>query len=98
MGDYTEAAKELEALYRDVRYAEAELGAASELASEDSVDSARETWSRARDALRTRVPAIGTDLYAEGGETAMRMVLGMVDPKYRNALSSDWRGIGGWAC
>jgi hypothetical protein len=91
------AAKELDALYREERYAESELGAASELAPEDTVDSARERWMRARDALRARVPTIGARLHDEGGAAAMRAVLGLVDEKHRSAISSQWRGIGSFS-
>ena len=97
MSDYAAMVRELDELCRNARSAESELNAASELASEDSVDSARERWSRAHDALRSRVPAIGAALFDEGGEAAMHTALEMVDEKHRGTVSTQWQGIGGFS-
>jgi len=93
MSNSAAIAKELDDLYRDERQAEGRYNAASEAASEDTVDSCREDWSRIRDKLRARVPAVGRELYDEGGTAALQAVLGLVDPKNRGRVSIEWKGI-----
>jgi cold shock CspA family protein len=90
------ASIELEQLCRDVAYAESRMNTASEVASDDDVESSRDDLVRADQRMRSRVPEIGAGLYARGGEDAMRAVLGQVDPKYRATITIHWRGIGAW--
>ncbi len=68
----------------------------SDLVSDDDVVEAQESWVRANDNLKSRVPELGRDLHARGGEDTMRAVLDLVDPKYREQIAAEWRGIGAW--
>jgi hypothetical protein len=90
------AVTELERLCSDVDHADSRMDVASELASDDDVDSARDDLVRAGETLRARVPQIGASLYERGGADAMHRVLGQVDQRYRATIAGGWRGIGTW--
>jgi hypothetical protein len=88
------AAIELETLCETVEHADSRLSAAQDLASDDDVESARESWSRAYDTMRKRVPEIGRELFARGGSDQMRAILSRVPEKHRSTITTEWEGIG----
>lgn len=59
-------AEVLERLCRDAEWAETDLRVATEVASEEDVDSARDAWKRADEHRKKRLPEIGLDIYARG--------------------------------
>jgi hypothetical protein len=88
--EFKAVVSELESLCEAVAYADRNLNAAQEMASDESVASAHDAWAGAYDWMRSRLPEIRAELYARGGEDTIREVLDWVDPKYQATITVHW--------
>jgi hypothetical protein len=87
---------ELENLCEAVEEADQRLTTAFELASDDDVDAARDTFTSADQAMRARVQELGAALYADGGDAKMRSILERVRPALRAMITTQWEHVQGW--